>query len=188
MDINWTKHVEESRSLAEREGKLVLIALFSPDCLGCQRMTGATFADPGVQDDIHMQFVPLQLNVKEQPSTVVRFGAAWTPTVLIQDPDGHEYRRCEGFFSPRRFRSELALGHFKSAFDQRDFKTAHERIRTTLKLAQDDPLAEPEAMYWAPVTEYKLTQDAKRLAEGWMKLIAAHPGSAWAKRAEFIRS
>ena len=55
------------------------------------------YPDPEVAGFISSNFIPDRAHVKEQQDVFARFGAEWTPTVLILEPDGTERHRFEGF-------------------------------------------------------------------------------------------
>ena len=55
------------------------------------------YPDPRVEGFIRENFLPVKIHIKEQPATFQRFGAQWTPTIAILDPDGSERHRFEGF-------------------------------------------------------------------------------------------
>lgn len=52
----------------------------------------------------------VKIHIKEQPETFKRFGAQWTPTILIMAPDGEEAHRIEGFLPVEDFLAQLELG------------------------------------------------------------------------------
>ena len=47
------------------------------------------YPDPRVDSFINENFIPARFHVKTHPEAMTRFGADWTPTILILDPDGH---------------------------------------------------------------------------------------------------
>ena len=50
-----------------------------------------------------------------------RFGAQWTPTILIVDREGQERHRIEGFLPADDLLSQLILGSAHAAFGAGDF-------------------------------------------------------------------
>jgi hypothetical protein len=150
-------------------------------------MATVTYADPEVQRYVSENFVPVQLNVQEQPAAMECYNAVWTPTIIIECVEGIEHRRTEGYLDPQVFLEELSLAVFRAALDKHDFSAAKNRIGEALQKASGDPVREPEAMYWAAVADYKLSQDANELVTGWNRLLDRYPDSDWAKRAAVIR-
>jgi hypothetical protein len=120
--------------------------------------------------------------VKEQPEVFERFGAQWTPTILILDPSGVERHRIEGFLPVPDFLAQLRLGLAHEARLLGDFSQAERRYR---ELADDPTAGEvaPEALYWAGVSKYKGTGEAGALAETGQAFKTRFTDSAWAKKA-----
>lgn len=151
-------------------------------------MGAVTYPNPEVVSFLNAHFVPVQFNVVEDPGAMERFNSAWTPTIIVQDADGKEHRRSQGYLDPKRFLAEMALGLLKDAVDRGDYADAKQRVADATRLTQGDPEREPEAKYWASVADYKSTNNPANLMKGWNELLDRYPESEWAKRAEFIRS
>jgi hypothetical protein len=150
-------------------------------------MGAVTYPNPDVERFIQQRFIPVQFNVAEQPEAMERFNSTWTPTLIVQDAEGREHRRTQGYLDPQRFLGEMALAWLKDAIDRGDFAAARDRATEALERTKGDPERAPEARYWAAVAAYKATGDSQPLVQGWNRLIDEFPQSEWAKRAEFIR-
>lgn len=150
-------------------------------------MGAVTYPNPEVARYIDQHFIPVQFNVVEQPEVIDRFNSAWTPTLIVQDADGREYRRSLGYLDPARFLGEMALARLLQSVHRRDLPAANERGKEALERTKGDPAREPEALYFASVAAYKAANDADKLVEGWNSLMDRFPESDWAKKAEFIR-
>ena len=124
----------------------------------------------------------MKAHIKEQHETFDRFGARWTPTQLILDPDGRERFRVEGFLPVEDFLAQLELGLAKFAFDDKDFAVAERRFRSVCD-GRPNAGAAPEACYWAGVSAYKATNDPKPLRETAVLLKERYPSSEWARKA-----
>jgi hypothetical protein len=127
-------------------------------------------------------FVPVRAHVKEQPAAFERFGAQWTPTLIVLDPDGVERHRIEGFLPADDLVAQLRLGLAHAARARGEFADAERRYG---ELA-DDPSAgdaAPEALYWAGVSRYKGSGDASALTDTARQFQARFTGTPWAKRA-----
>ncbi len=127
-------------------------------------------------------FLPVKIHIKEQPETFKRFGAQWTPTLVVADSGGTERYRFEGYLPPEEFLAQLELGLAKSAFAREQWNEAEQRYR---ELVQEYPKAETasEALYWAGVSKYKASGDAGALAETAREFQSKYPQSVWAKKA-----
>jgi len=130
---------------------------------------------------ISSEFIPVKIHVKEQPETFKRFGAQWTPTLLVMSPEGVECHRIEGFLPADDLIAELALGLGKVAFKREDYAEAERRYRFVYETYPKFDKA-AEAVYWAGVSRYKSSNDAKKLEETEKQLTTKYPGSEWARK------
>lgn len=135
---------------------------------------------PEVVRFIDENFVPARAHVKEQPQAFERFGAQWTPTTMLLDPDGNERHRIEGFLPADDYLAQLRLGLAHAARGRGDFTDAERRYRE-LSGGQDDVAA--ESLYWAGVSRYKATNDAGALGETAKAFQTRFTESPWAKKA-----
>ena len=124
----------------------------------------------------------MKIHVKEQPATFKRFGAQWTPTLEILDPDGAERYRFEGYLPPEDFLAQLELGLAKSAFARDQWGDAERRFRAIVRQFPKSEAA-AESLYWAGVAKYKATGDGSALAETAAAFKEKYRESAWAKKA-----
>src|SRR5438105_9718143 len=102
-------------------------------------MGAVTYPNPDVERYIGQHFIPVQFNVVEQAEVMDRFNTPWTPTLIVQDADGREHRRAEGYHDPRRFLGEMALAWLKAAVNRREFETARQRSSEVLDRTKGDP-------------------------------------------------
>ena len=131
---------------------------------------------------IQDNFVPVKIHVKENPAAFERFGAQWTPTVIIDDPEGTERYRFEGYLPPDEFMAQLELGLAKTAFAKNDFAKAERLYRDIVQRFRTSAAA-PEALYWAGVSKYKATNDAAALKDTAEAFRTQYSDSQWAKKA-----
>ena len=130
-------------------------------------------------------FLPARVNVREQPDDFKRlgerFGAEWTPTILLLDPTGTERHRIEGFLPADDFMAQLGLGLGRVELSAGDFTEAERQLREVVARHPDSDAA-PEALYWAGVAKYKATNDAAALQETGEAFRQRYQDSAWAKK------
>ncbi|HEX7153612.1 MAG TPA: hypothetical protein VF618_19140 [Thermoanaerobaculia bacterium] len=119
--------------------------------------------------------------MKTHPEALERWGAQWTPTILVVGGDGKERHRVEGFLEADALLAQLRLGLAQAAFAGKQWDEA-ERLFEEVVAAGDADTA-PEAAYWAGVTRYKRSGDASALGETHKRLSSEYAGSAWAKKA-----
>ena len=73
---------------------------------------------------INQTFVPLEAHIKEHPAWFKRFGAVWTPTILVMDSEGVERYRIEGYLPKNWFRARLEMGLARVEFMRKKFADA----------------------------------------------------------------
>ena len=144
------------------------------------------YPDERVARFITDNFLPARVHVREQPEDYrrfgERFGAQWTPTLLVIDPQGTERHRIEGFLPAEDLLAQLTLGLGHSAFARGEFREAERRFG---ELVDRFPSSEsaPEALYWAGVSRYKATNDGSALPETARQFTQRYQDSSWAKKA-----
>lgn len=131
---------------------------------------------------LNQNFVPVKIHIKEQPQNFKRFGAQWTPTGIITDPEGKEQHRFEGFLPTDDFLAQLELGLAKMAFSHAQYDDAEKRFRAVVERYPKAEAA-PEALYWAGVSKYKATNDGAALAETGHQFQSRYKDTVWAKKA-----
>lgn len=124
----------------------------------------------------------MRIHIKENPKGFERFGAQWTPTVIIADPKGTEHYRFEGFLPAGEFLPQLQLGLAKTAFATGDFGKAESLYRQIVREYPHADIA-PEALYWAGVSKYKGSGDGTALNETARAFESQYANSVWAKKA-----
>jgi outer membrane protein assembly factor BamD (BamD/ComL family) len=115
-----------------------------------------------------------------------RFGAHWTPIVVVLDPNGTERYRFEGYLPVDDFLAHLTLALGQVAFATSDFAAAERRFAEVVeKYPRSEQAA--EALYWGGAARYKATGDASALAETADEFTRRYQTSSWARKASVWR-
>lgn len=139
------------------------------------------YPDERVVKFISENFVPVRVDVRKNPAPMERFGAFWTPIVVILDPSGTERYRFEGYLPVNDFLAHLTLGLGHVAFAAGNFEEAERRFNEVVdKYPESEQAA--EALYWRGVARYK-KGDASALAETAAEFTRRYETSSWAKKA-----
>ena len=148
------------------------------------------YPDERISKLVNESFIPVRVHVRDQAADFQRlgerFGAQWTPTTLLLDPEGKERHRIEGFLPVDDFLAQLELGLGKLSFARQDFDQAERRYRRVVE-AYPNTEAAPEAQYWAGVSRYKGTGDASALAQTARAFGERYQSTPWAKKASVWR-
>jgi thioredoxin-related protein len=126
--------------------------------------------------------VAVEAHIKEHPAYFHRFGAVWTPTVLIMDYDGVERLRIEGYLPKEEFRAHLEMGLARVAFMGKKWADAERRYAEVVERYPDSKVA-AEAVYWKGVSRYKQTNDHTVLGEVPEQLKEKYADTVWALKA-----
>ena len=119
--------------------------------------------------------------MKDQSDAFKRFGAEWTPTILVSDPAGKEHHRIEGFLPKDDFMGQLRLGLAHLAREQGELEDAESRYGELSRGA--DPELAAEALYWSGVSNYKRTHDGTVLTDTAREMRERFADSTWMKKA-----
>jgi hypothetical protein len=144
------------------------------------------YPDSRVVQLVNESFVPVRVHVKDNAAAFKqlgdRFGALWTPTILIIDATGKERHRIEGFLPAEDLVPQLQLGAAHLSFANADYQTAARLFDQILTERRSNDAA-AEAQYWAGVSRYKATGDPTSLKETARLFKERFQDTAWAKKA-----
>jgi hypothetical protein len=144
------------------------------------RLEAESYGDHETASFINESFVPFTANLHEKAGLFGRFGAAWTPTIIILSPRGAEVYRIEGYLPRDSFRAELEMALARVEFMGKQFQKAE---RWYDHIVSQHPSHAAEAMYWRAVSRYSASHDPTPLMEVAKDLQAQQPNSVWATKA-----
>ena len=121
------------------------------------------------------------MHIKENPRNFKRFGAVWTPTVLVMDPEGSERWRLEGYLPKDDFQAFLKMGMARVAFAKKDWAAAEKWFADVIE-GHADSFYAPQAIYYRGVSKYSASHDHDELANTAATLIEQHPSTEWQLR------
>lgn len=124
----------------------------------------------------------VEAHIKEHPTYFHRFGAVWTPTVLIMDSEGVERLRIEGYLPKEEFRAHLEMGLARITFMRKKWADAERRYAGIVERYPDSTVA-AEAVYWRGVSRYKQANDHTVLGDVPEQLKEKYADTVWAMKA-----
>lgn len=127
----------------------------------------------------------MKVPIADHPELRRRFGAQWTPTLVLVDGDGEaRHRVCPASLPPETFVPVLLAGLGRAYLAA---KRPDEAIARFDRVAERHAgsIAAPEALYWKGVALYH-KQDKAGMLAAWRRITAEHPGSFWGQAIAFL--
>lgn len=98
--IDWQSDLAAAGERATREGKPVLAYFTASWCGPCQQMKRGTWADSAVADAVNRRYVPVMIDVDDQPAVARQFGVRGIPRIEVIRPGGDRRPLAEGYATP----------------------------------------------------------------------------------------
>jgi protein disulfide-isomerase len=86
--IPWLTDWRQARDLAQQQHRLVLLHFWSETCAPCKRLEQHVFNRPEVGRAMSSGYIPVKINVDEQPQLAKHYQVEAWPTDVIVDPSG----------------------------------------------------------------------------------------------------
>lgn len=103
--VAWQSDFAVARQMAQQSNRLVLMHFWSPDCGPCRALESKVFNQPGFAQGLSVHYVPVKVNVYEQPGLMQAYKVTQFPTELVVGLDGKEISR---FVAPQNPATYLA--------------------------------------------------------------------------------
>jgi thiol:disulfide interchange protein len=91
--VPWRPSYQAALAEARETGRPVLVSFGATWCPWCRFMKHDVWPKPAVQRAVSTAFVPLEIDIDQDPITASRYGIEAVPTLLVVDPSGTELRR-----------------------------------------------------------------------------------------------
>ena len=106
-EIAWRENLSDARQEAENRCQPIFIDWADlPSCVGCVSLENNTYPETNVIEFISENFVPVQLNQKQNLKFFKQNKIIWTPTITVCDVQGAEQMRWIGYLPPEEFLSK----------------------------------------------------------------------------------
>jgi thioredoxin-related protein len=122
--LQWTQDLVAAWRTARDEQRPLFLFLTMDGCVHCQRMKQTTLQDVRVQHELKSRFVPVALNVKDEPEFVKVLRVRSFPTLVVIQPNGDVVESISGFQTAKQLREKL-----ESDFRQASHETTEKRSR-----------------------------------------------------------
>lgn len=98
-------NLEEAKSSAVKEEKLLLVSFTAPWCLACEIMNESIYSDPEIASIVNQSFVPIKADIESMQGKDWNdlYNSNYLPTVVFAGKDGYEFERTSGVPSKAKF-------------------------------------------------------------------------------------
>ncbi|HEX5506845.1 MAG TPA: hypothetical protein VFW96_29805 [Thermomicrobiales bacterium] len=141
-----------------------------------------TYPHADVARALSDRFVPVRVEIREQPRLAQQFDPFWTPALRFADWRGTVFHRAEGYYPPTLFLALLDIGEAQVRLRRMQAHVAADLLRRALERDPQGALA-PEVAYWLAVARYRAAKnDGAVLHAEWDRLKERYPASLWARK------
>jgi hypothetical protein len=185
-EILWRNNLSDARQEAERQNKPIFIDWADlPSCVGCVSLENNTYPAKDVIDFVSENFVPVQLNQRQNLEFFKQSKVIWTPTVTVCDAQGAEQMRWIGYLPPEEFLPKTKFALAWLAMVNQDYVSAAIGLKE-IASSHKDSVTAPEALYWLGVADWKASKDFADLSNAWTSLMEIYPNSEAAQKASCL--
>jgi thiol:disulfide interchange protein len=100
--IPWRHDFAAAQQEAEQSNKPVFAYFTAAWCGPCQQMKRTTWADANVEQALR-RYVPVKIDIDQNPALALRYGADAIPHLVILNPDGSSRWTHSGYLSVTEF-------------------------------------------------------------------------------------
>ena len=105
--VLWLTDIQHANQLAQQSRRLLFVHFIQDDCPASLRAEKQTFQDSRLIHTLHTQFVPVQINLSQNPMLQSRLNIKTTPTDIVFDTKGTELWRHKTDLNPAALTSML---------------------------------------------------------------------------------
>ncbi len=105
--VEWLHDPQEAFDQAEETGRPVLLVVGGKRCSWCRKLEKDTLAEAKVSELITGSFVPLHVNVEDQPELAEVLAVESYPTTFVLTADGGVVSTTAGYLPAVKYRKSL---------------------------------------------------------------------------------
>ena len=107
--VHWQYDFASAKAMSQATNRPVFLYLTAPGCTYCEIMKADAMTKPWIIQDLNANFVPVQINGREQISIAQQFGVRMYPTLVAIAPTGEILDMWNGYRSLSDFESHLNI-------------------------------------------------------------------------------
>lgn len=104
-EIPWQNDIKACALLADKYSHPIMIRFTADWCSYCKKMKNDTFSDPDVIYEVNSTFVPVVIDVEEDPSVMNALGVKALPSTVILSPDLETLKVIQGYKDVETFQA-----------------------------------------------------------------------------------
>jgi protein disulfide-isomerase len=123
--VTWLNSLDEARSIAQREQRLLLVHFYADWCGPCRKLEQNVFPSPAVNQAIQANYVATKINVDKAPELAQQFQVERIPTDVIIDSRGQMIFRTGSPPDPAQYSwilNSVAADHRSTPFQPTNYR------------------------------------------------------------------
>lgn len=109
--LQWQTDVQRALWEARQQRKPLLVVFGAPWCRFCKKLEQETLAHPPLADYLNRQYVPLHVDVDQQPELAKQLGVKSLPATVLLGPDVRYWGTVGGYAEPDAYYQKLVAVH-----------------------------------------------------------------------------
>lgn len=109
--LQWHTDVQRAVWQARQQRKPLLVVFGAPWCRFCKKLEQETLAHPPLADYLNRQYVPLHVDVDQQPELAKQLGVKSLPATVLLGPDVRYWGTVGGFAEPDDYYQKVVAVH-----------------------------------------------------------------------------
>jgi thioredoxin-related protein len=108
-EVAWSGSLVSAWRTAREQQRPLFVFVTMDSCAHCQKMKQVTFKDTQIQGELKARFVPVTLNVEDEPDFVKILRVRSFPTLVVIQPNGDVVESISGYQTPKQLREKLSV-------------------------------------------------------------------------------
>lgn len=106
-NVAWQPNLHAAHKVSQKTGKPMLLVFGAEWCTFCKKLESQTLGNENLAKYINMNFVPVHIDVDEEPKVGEILEVSKLPCTIVLSPEADLLGRYEGFCQPNQFHQKL---------------------------------------------------------------------------------